>query len=131
MSSLIAFDTNLLVRIATNDVPRERAIALSLLDAYRVFIPITVVLECEWVLRSRYDYKPLDFRDFMRYLASHGNVNLEKQELVLRALNAHENGCDFADALHALGSDNAVLYTLDKKLAKRSARLGLKVVAAQ
>ena len=51
---MIAFDTNLLVRLATNDQPQQAAIAEQLLQSNEVFISRTVLLETEWVLRSRY-----------------------------------------------------------------------------
>ena len=51
---MIAFDTNLLIRLATNDMPEQAEIAEELLCSNEVFISRTVLLEVEWVLRSRY-----------------------------------------------------------------------------
>ena len=51
---MIAFDTNLLVRLATNDQPEQAEIAEQLLKSNEVFISRTVLLATEWVLRSRY-----------------------------------------------------------------------------
>ena len=51
---MIAFDTNLLVRIAVNDDEKQAEIAEQLLETHQVFIPRTVLLETEWVLRSIY-----------------------------------------------------------------------------
>ncbi len=47
---MIAVDTNLLVRLATNDVPAERGAVVALLDRHEALIPKTVLLETEWVL---------------------------------------------------------------------------------
>ncbi len=51
---MIAFDTNLLVRIAVNDDLKQAELAEQLLDSNEVFVPRTVLLETEWVLRSVY-----------------------------------------------------------------------------
>lgn len=128
---MIAFDTNLLVRLATNDSPEEREVAIALLDRERVLIPMTVLLECEWVLRSRYGYTPTDFCQFVSFISGLGTATIEKGELVLAALKAHELGCDFADALHAHNSAPAPLYSLDQQLVKKGKKLGLNVVLAK
>jgi len=51
---MIAFDTNLLVRLVVNDNEKQAEIAEHLLETNQVFIPYTVLLETEWVLRSIY-----------------------------------------------------------------------------
>ena len=51
---MIAFDTNLLVRLVVNDNEKQAEIAEHLLETNQVFIPCTVLLETEWVLRSIY-----------------------------------------------------------------------------
>ena len=47
---MIAFDTNLFVRIATNDDQQQADIAEKLLMENEVFVSRTVLLETEWVL---------------------------------------------------------------------------------
>jgi predicted nucleic-acid-binding protein len=50
-----ALDTNVLVRIITNDDRAQAARAAAFLrEQEQVFIPKTVMLELEWVLRSAY-----------------------------------------------------------------------------
>ncbi|MCK5870389.1 MAG: PIN domain-containing protein [Methyloprofundus sp.] len=61
---MIAFDTNLLVRLATNDQPQQAEIAEQLLKSNEVFISRTVLLETEWVLRSRYKIVAQQISDF-------------------------------------------------------------------
>ena len=51
---MIAFDTNLLVRLAVNDDEYQADIAEQLINNSEVFISRTVLLETEWVLRSVY-----------------------------------------------------------------------------
>ena len=52
---MIAVDTNLLVRILTNDDPIQARRALKILKNDEIFIPKTVLLETEWVLRHAYE----------------------------------------------------------------------------
>ena len=53
---MAALDTNVLVRWLTDDDANQSAVVASLLGATakndaRLFVPITVMLETEWVLR--------------------------------------------------------------------------------
>lgn len=50
-----AVDTNVLVRALVQDDPTQARRAQACLNAQRVYVPVTVILELEWVLRSRYD----------------------------------------------------------------------------
>ena len=47
-----AVDTNVLVRYYLRDDPAQARLAEGVLSAGAVFVPKTVVLELEWVLRS-------------------------------------------------------------------------------
>ena len=51
-----AIDTNVLVRALVQDDPAQSQRALALLKDHPAYVPVTVVLELEWVLRSRYAY---------------------------------------------------------------------------
>ena len=68
----VAVDTNLLVRLATGDNAREHhAVTESLARrGWRVFP--TVILEAEWVLRSRYGFAPAQFADFVDWMQTCG-----------------------------------------------------------
>ena len=63
---MIAFDTNLLVRIAVNDDQQQAALAEQLIENDEVFISRTVLLEAEWVLRSVYKNPRNDIAAFSR-----------------------------------------------------------------
>ena len=53
---MIAVDTNVVVRIVTADDPEQTEVARKMLqDAERLWLPKTVLLETEWVLRHGYD----------------------------------------------------------------------------
>src|SRR3546814_18723290 len=47
-----AIDTNVLVRFVTGDDPEQPAKAPTLIGAGDLFVATTVLLECDWVLRS-------------------------------------------------------------------------------
>ncbi len=52
---MISVDTNLLVRILTNDDPIQARRAVRILRSDDIYIPKTVLLETEWVLRHAYE----------------------------------------------------------------------------
>ena len=54
---MISVDTNLLIRILTNDDPIQARRALTILKSDDIYIPKTVILETEWVLRHAYEIK--------------------------------------------------------------------------
>jgi predicted nucleic-acid-binding protein len=95
----------------------------ALLGSLQVFVPVTVVLELEWVLRSRYGFAPKRVAKALEMLAGLGNVELHERDAVLAAAQRVAHGWDFADALHhalSVGCDDFV--TLDADLARRAAR---------
>lgn len=48
-----AIDTNILVRLVARDEPEQLRIAAEIVEAGGVLVLPTVLLETEWVLRSR------------------------------------------------------------------------------
>ncbi|MGH9875791.1 MAG: PIN domain-containing protein [Pyrinomonadaceae bacterium] len=84
---MIAFDTSLVVRIATGDDPKQKAAALALLTKETVFVPKTVVLETEWVLRSRYGLAPQEVADFLTYLLESVSIVVEDAQTIHQALS--------------------------------------------
>ncbi|MCL2298267.1 MAG: type II toxin-antitoxin system VapC family toxin [Proteobacteria bacterium] len=123
----VAVDTNVLVRLATGDHAREHRAAVESLSArtWRVFP--TVILETEWVLRSRYGYSPEQFADFVEWMDANGHIALAQAEIVRTALAHHREGMDFADALHIAQTDGEPFLTLDKDLQRKAGKRGLRV----
>ena len=118
-----AIDTNVLVRAIVNDHPAQSARAVALLTENAIFVPVTVVLELEWVLRSRYAFAPKRVAQAIGKIAALGNVVVGERAAVLAAAAKAERGWDFADALHlALSAGCADFVTLDADLAKRANR---------
>jgi predicted nucleic-acid-binding protein len=55
---VIAVDTNIVVRLLTQDYEQQYNKSLALFQEQEIFIPDTVLLETEWVLRFAYHFKP-------------------------------------------------------------------------
>ena len=75
---MIAFDTNLLVRAAVNDDLEQVAIVRRLLLSHEVFIPRTVLLETEWVLRASYKKTRDQIAGFFKDLLDVENTIIEE-----------------------------------------------------
>ena len=120
---MLAIDTNVIVRYLVDDDHEQFLRAARLIENAPVFVSNTVLLEFEWVLRSGYGYEAGDFAKALRDFAGLATVNLESPELAAAALNWHEQGMDFADALHLAGSAACEAFvTFDRRLAKAAAR---------
>lgn len=113
---MIVFDTNVWVRYVTNDDHLQAQRALKLLErADAVYLPKTVVLELEWVLRAVYDLKPDAIQRSLLHILGLPMVSAEAPGQIAAALDYHAQGFDFADALHLAVSEGAqALYTFDK-----------------
>lgn len=118
-----AIDTNVLVRALVCDDAAQAARAQAILSEHAIFIPVTVVLELEWVLRSRYAFKPAVVAQAIEKLAALANVVVGERVAVLAATARAIQGWDFADALHhALSEGCDDFITLDADLAKFAKR---------
>lgn len=122
---MIAVDTNVIVRLLTQDDDTQYQQSLALFEsAPAIFIPVTVILETEWVLRFAYNFAPPAVCQALRNLLGLPNVQIEHAHLVNLAVQWHEQGLDFADALHLAQSQNCeAFYTFDDRFIKRSSGL--------
>jgi len=118
---MIAVDTNVLVRMITRDDPEQAAAAAAALTGQSLWIPKTVLLELEWVLRYCYE---LDRQSVQRALSSLVRLRramIEDRSCVELAIGLHEHGMDLADALHLASSACARTFvTFDRKLVKKA-----------
>jgi len=118
---MLAVDTNVIVRIVTNDDPEQAQRAVALFERERIFIAKTVLLEVEWVLRFSYHLPRGIIAPTLRKVVGLQQVEVENPDKIFIALNGYEQGLDFADALH-LASNGRVegFATFDHKMAKRA-----------
>lgn len=120
-----AVDTNVLVRLLVNDEPLQAALAEQAMSSGPVFIPKTVVVELEWVLRTAYRLSPAAIAAAIESLLATADVSLEDAPAVRQSIDWFKKGLDFADALHLASSVHAESFlTFDAALRRRSAMLG-------
>ena len=124
-SAVRAVDTNILVRFFAADDEKQSPVARALIVGADVFVPTTVVLETEWVLRSAYGFAPSAIANSLRMLGGLPRVSLENAVATVQALDLLEQGVDFADALHLIQSAHCEAFvTFDRKLARRAKTTG-------
>ena len=125
-----ALDTNVLARFFIDDADdaqaaKQRPSAVAALSE-RAFVAVTVLMELEWVMRGFYGLPPTDISRVLRVLSSIEHIAIEDRSAVLMALDAFDQGLDFADALHmARSSRTSGFATFDQRLAKRAKDLAL------
>ena len=128
---MIALDTNILARFYVDDpgdpeASKQRLIARRvMIESTSLFVPITVTLELEWVLRAFYGFKAPQIVSVFEHLLGLAHVNTEEAERVAAVLALVTKGMDFANALPLSGSAHcAALYTFDdRRFARRTRRL--------
>lgn len=117
----IAADTNILLRDALGDHPRQTKLARELLDsAELVAIPISVLCELVWVLRQGYGQSASQVAAAIRQLVASSNV-YTNDLAVSAGLELLDAGGDFADGVIAhegawLGAEEFVSF--DKQAVK-------------
>ena len=121
---MIAVDTNLLVRILTNDDPIQARRAAKVLQSDDIFIPKTVILETQWVLQYAYEIDKTDIITGFQKLLGLSNIYPENAETVAEAISWYGQGLNFADALHLASSrDSEKFATFDIAFAKMARKV--------
>lgn len=124
---MIALDTNVLVRLVVNDELAQARSAARLIDAKACFIPLTVMLELEWVLRGVYKLERVRIGEVLAALVNVRNLHFESEPLLIRAMEIYRAGTDFADALHHAGAAGCdAFFTFDRKFNSQAKKLTLK-----
>lgn len=131
---MIAVDTNILARFYCDDpgdpeAERQRRVARRVMvESKAVFVPLSVILEFEWVMRGFYEAEPESFCDVVAHLLGMSHVTVDRWEAVKDAADLHRQGFDFADALHLACSstcDGFVTFD-DRRFARKARRLKFK-----
>ena len=122
-----ALDTNVLVRYVVQDDQAQLAEARRLIrkcvaDGQTLFVPVTVALELEWVLRASFEYAKDEVMEALSSLFSAAELIFESERALEVALQLYRKGsADFADCLHialAAQAGELPLRTFDKRAAK-------------
>jgi predicted nucleic acid-binding protein len=121
---MLAIDTNIIVRYVTADHPEQSPKAKALIDSEDVFVCTTVLLECEWVLRSVYGFSPVEAGKALSAFAGLPNVTVEDAAVASKALDWATRGMDFADALHLAKAEGCDAFvSRDQQLARAAKEL--------
>ena len=126
---MLGIDTNVLVRFLVRDDESQFEMARKLIKrevtaGRRVFVSQLVLLEIEWVLRSRYDLSKVEIIAAISGLLDATDVQFEDEPAIEAALFVwKESTVDFADCL--IGAQNKRLgcratATFDLRAAKLS-----------
>lgn len=115
-SNVKSVDTNILVRIMADGESAQAATARAVVSA-GVFIPLTVLLELAWTLRSRYGFERARLNDALSALLDIPTVHVEDETAIRIALDLHRNGADIADVLHLVAARGTEAFvTFDKAM---------------
>lgn len=122
-----ALDTNVLVRYVVEDDTTQLAAAKRLIrrcisEGRTLFVPVTVTLELEWVLRASFEYTKDEVMEVLSSLFSAAELTFESERGLEAALHLYREGsADFADCLHialAAQAGELPLWTFDRRAAK-------------
>lgn len=104
---MIGLDTNVLVRYFVEEegadaaTQAQRQAARQLIESGQdLFLPKTVALELEWVLRGYYGFAVEQVLQVLEQLLHHPCLQLEDRPGLEQAVAGLRSGLDFADALH-------------------------------
>lgn len=119
-----AVDTNVLVRLATRDDPRQVAAAESFV-ASGAWVSHVVLVELTWVLSSVYGLGVPELAAAVEILLAHQNLSIQDSEIVGAALAQYRRtpAVSFSDCLVleiARKTGHLPLGTFDRRLGKLS-----------
>lgn len=130
--AVIVADTNVVVRVLTGADSAQAARARLLFETEMVFLPKSVMLETEWVLRRLYRKGKQEVAGALGNLAALPSVRCEDEAAVLQALAWSRQGLDFADALHLASSHTAVRFaTFDRTLVRGAASAAVDLTVSE
>jgi predicted nucleic-acid-binding protein len=123
-----AVDTNVLGRFYLRDDAIQGRIAANVLSSGDVFVPKTVILELQWVLRYVADQPEEKVIQCLEHLIALPGITIEDRDEIETAIDHCRKGIDFADALHLAASKACTeLLTFDDRgYARRAKKLRLK-----
>ncbi len=124
---MAALDTNVLVRFLVEDDAAQLAAARALIRrciaaGETLYVPVTVTLELEWVLRASFGFEKARIVTLLSSLLATTELRFEAETAVELALLHYSQGApDFSDCLHvasAAQAGEAPLWTFDKAASK-------------
>ena len=131
----VALDTNLLVRLLTNDDLAQAALVETWLaenatQQSPAYVDHVVLCELGWVLERSYSYSRAHVHEALAALLDYDVLSVESPVLVRQALEWFAAGpADFSDCLLAARAHSAgceIVLTLDRKAARAATHRLLK-----
>jgi len=124
---MIGIDTNLLVRLFTNDDVAQTHYAKRLIENNMVFVSKSVLLETEWVLRYTYKLRSDIILRAFEHLLGLPRITVEDPACIIKTIQWYAHGLDFADAMHLASSSQVTenFATLDKAFIKRAKKINI------
>lgn len=120
---MAALDTNILVRYLVQDDAAQLALAKRLIarcvsEGEALFVPVSVSLELEWVLRSNFGFRKEEVVRTLAQLLETAELSFESEGALELALLLYQKGsADYSDCVHvalAVASGEQPLWTFDK-----------------
>ncbi|HVI05836.1 MAG TPA: type II toxin-antitoxin system VapC family toxin [Sphingomicrobium sp.] len=111
-------DTNIVIRLLLRDEPGQVERVDALVAAGDLFVPFTVLIETEWVLRAAYKLERKSIAHLLRSLAVIEGVSVPDRSGVLWACERYAKGANFADMIHLCATESGNFLTFDRKLAR-------------
>ena len=124
---MAALDPNILVRFLVEDNASQLAAAKKLItrcvnERESLYVPVTVSLELEWVLRSNFGFRKEAVIDTLSQLLSSFELTFESEGALEVALTLYgQGGADYSDCLHvalAYVAGEQPMWTFDQAAAK-------------
>ena len=126
---MISIDTNILVRLFTNDDKKQARFAEQLIENNAIYIAKSVLLETEWVLRYTYELSSDVIRKAFEGLLGLPHVSVEDPACIIKTMQWYSLNFDFADAMHLASSQTADSFaTLDKSFVKNARKINIKLI---
>ncbi|MEE9335665.1 MAG: type II toxin-antitoxin system VapC family toxin [Granulosicoccaceae bacterium] len=121
-----ALDTNVLVRYLVADDRSQYQVAKAFIEDIvhdeALFIPLSVSVELEWVLRSLYELNKSTILTTFNSLLETREIEFHEESSIEITLNLYaDSNTDFADCMHiaiAYSNERAPLVTFDRKASR-------------
>jgi len=124
---MAALDTNVLVRFLVQDDVKQGLLAKELIRSILakgepVYVPVTVMLELEWVLRSNFGFDKAQIILTLSSLLATSELSFESEAAVEVAVELfRKNKADFSDCIHIAlshAAGMAPMWTFDQAASK-------------
>ena len=120
----LAVDTNVLARALVDDGSEQARRSRTLLSDKEIFVPDSVLLETEWLLRSVMNLDRSQINRTFATLVASTNIRFSNRRGVADVVASHSAGLDFADAMHLHASDGCDgLASFDADFKRRAKKI--------